>query len=70
MFFGNSEVFKNIKIKNFDLSVIEAIEECVRNIHTKFQTNRFIRTWDIVHANSKKVVSKRTRSGADAASQK
>ena len=44
MFFGNSEFFKNSKIKNFDLSVVEAIEECIKNIHTKFQINRFIRT--------------------------
>ena len=36
--------FKNSKIKNFDLSVVEAIEECIKNIHTKFQINRFIRT--------------------------
>ena len=61
MFFDNSEFFKNSKIKNFDLSVVEAIEECIKNIHTKFQINRFIRTWDIAHANSKKVVSRKTR---------
>ena len=34
----------NSKIKNFDLSVVEAIEECIKNIGTKFQINRFIRT--------------------------
>ena len=28
-FFGNSEFFKNSKIKNFDLSVVKAIEECI-----------------------------------------
>ena len=61
IFFGNSELFKNIKIRNFDLSVVQAIEECIKNIHTKFQINRFIRTWDIVHANSRKVVSRKTR---------
>ena len=60
-FFGNSEFFKNSKITNFDPSVVEAIEDCLKNIHTKFQINRFIRTWDIVHANSKKVVSRKTR---------
>ena len=45
-FFGNSEFFKHSKIKNFDLSVVEAIEGCIKNIRTKFQINRFIRTWD------------------------
>ena len=44
MFFGNYEFFKNSKIKNFDLSVVEAIKECIKNIHTKFQINGFIRT--------------------------
>ena len=51
--FGNSVFLKNSKIKNFDLSVVEVIEECIKNIHTKFQINRFIRTWDIVYTNSK-----------------
>ena len=60
-FFGNSEFFKHSKIKNFDLSVVEAIEGCIKNIRTKFQINRFIKIWDIVYANSKKVVSKMTR---------
>ena len=60
-FFGNSEFFKNSTIKSFDLSVVEAIDECIKNVHAKFQINRFIRTWDIVHANSKKVVSRKTR---------
>ena len=57
MFFGNSEFFKDSKIKNFDLGVIEAIEERIKNIRIKFQINGFIKIWDIVHANSKKVVS-------------
>ena len=61
MSFGNSEFFKNSKIKKFDLSVVEAIEEYIKNIYTKFQINRFIRTWDIVDANLKKVVSRKTR---------
>ena len=61
MFFGNSELFKNSKIKYFDLNVVQVIEECIKKIHTKFQINRFIKTWDIVHANSKKVVSRKTR---------
>ena len=61
MFFGNSEFFKNNKVKNFNLSMVEAIEKCIKNIHTKFQINQFVRTWDIVHANSKKVVSRKTR---------
>ena len=43
MFFGNSEFFKDSKIKNFDLGVIEAIEERIKNIRTKFQINRFIK---------------------------
>ena len=55
-FFGNSEFFKNV-----DLSEAEAIEKCIKNIHTKFQINRFIRTWDIAHANLKMVVSRKTR---------
>ena len=59
-FFGNSEFFKHSKIKKFDLSVVEAMEECMKNIHTESQINRF-RTWNIVHANSKKVVSRKTR---------
>ena len=58
---GNSELFKNSKIKNFHLSVVQATEECIKNINTKFKINRFIRTWNIVHANSKKVVSRKTR---------
>ena len=61
MSFGNSEFFKNSKIKKFDLSVVEAIEEYIKNIYTKFQINRFIRTLDIVDANLKKVVSRKTR---------
>ena len=60
MFFDNSEFFKYNKIKNFDLIMVEAIEKYIKNIHTKFQINRFIRTWDIVHANSKKVVSRQS----------
>ena len=60
-FLSNSEFFKNSKIKNFDLSLVEAIEEYIKNIHTKFQINRFIRTWDIMHANSKEVVSRKRR---------
>ena len=61
MFFGNSELFKNSKIKNFDLSMVQAIEEYIKNIYIKVQINRFIRTRDIVHANSKKVVSRKMR---------
>ena len=60
MFFDNSEFFKYNKIKNFDLIMVETIEKYIKNIHTKFQINRFIRTWDIVHANSKKVVSRQS----------
>ena len=44
MFFDNSEFFKYNKIKNFDLIMVEAIEKYIKNIHTKFQINRFIRT--------------------------
>ena len=52
-FFGNSEFFKNSSIKNFDLSVVEAIDECIKKVHAKFQINRFIRTWDIVPTRKK-----------------
>ena len=38
-----AEFFKDSKIKNFDLGVIEAIEERIKNIRTKFQINRFIK---------------------------
>ena len=42
-------------------NLVGAIEGYIEEVHTKFQVNRFIRTWDIMSTALEKVVSRKAR---------